>query len=177
MDTSLLEMLDIAQALEEQGEYRPIYLILWDEYQRAVDICNKHGIGFILHCVKELNTVETHNESPQAFGKNEIKIREHAEREMGLQSVFSWMISKIKRLFLPQLLLYLFRFYRFKVNTKSLLRDLEPICLLFMSDRHVGLETALIDAANNVGLPSLIVPFALSESSGVRTECRPKDST
>ena len=106
MDTSLLEMLDIAQALEEQGEYRPIYLIHWDEYQRAVDICNKHGIGFILHGVKELNTVETHNESPQAFGKNEIKIREHAEREMGLQSVFSWMISKIKRLFLPQLLLY-----------------------------------------------------------------------
>lgn len=169
MDTSLLEMLDIALVLEEQGKYRPLVFVHWEDHQQALEICEKHGIEVLLYRAPGQGASRFRTELPpissRADGENEA--RAFGSRTQGFRSVLAWGISTTKRFLLPQLLLYLGRFYRIQIEAKSILGELQPACLLFMSDRHVGIETALIEAANKAGIPSLIVPFALSESSGL----------
>ncbi len=169
MDTSFLEMWDIALALEKQDKYRSLFFIHWDDHQRALSICEKHGIEAYLYGKKNRDNLEMHDESLQNLDKRDAEkdVRGIAVREKGFSPVLAWIKSKIKRWFLPQFVLYLQRFYRVQIDAKSILKELRPECMLFMGDRHVGIETALIDAANRVGMPSLIVPFALSESSGL----------
>jgi len=47
-------------------------------------------------------------------------------------------------------------------TARQLLVRERPVLLILMGDRHIGLETALVRLVNERGIPSLIVPVALS---------------
>lgn len=160
MDTSFFEMLDIAIALDEQKKYRALVLIHWKKHYRTLEICKDRKLQVYLY--------GTEAETPKKDSMvSENKKFNSGERPGRIQSLTNWFVAQIKKLFFAQLLLYLVRFSRIQFDAISLLRKLQPECILFMADRHVGIETALISAANRKGIPSLIVPFALSESSGL----------
>lgn len=62
----------------------------------------------------------------------------------------------------------------YKKRSRALLKHLNATALVMASDRNVGWQSALVAAANSMTVPSLIVPFALSNPKAIARE-RMKD--
>ncbi len=153
--SSFSEMLAIALAIKEQGKYVPLFLIHWKDNHNAVKLCLDHDIGYFLHNVKE-------QKGAKKGSKNKI-IPKAPNHQIKSQLAGKGTIKKLQRTFLIQLLYYLMVFAREKFAAKRLLAKYNPICILTVGDRHVGIETALVTQANTFGIPSIILPFALSD--------------
>ncbi len=139
-------MLSIAVAIKDQGKYVPLMLIHWGENHSAIETCLERNIGYVLHHV----TVQKTNSQSSN------------QRTAG-QSTARSIAKRIKRSFFVQLIYYLLIFAREKRAAKRLLAKYSPACILTVGDRHVGIETAIIAQANDIGIPSIIIPFALSD--------------
>ncbi len=152
--SSFSEILYLAVAIKGQRKYEPLILVHWKDNDDAVNACREEEIGYILHGVEEQSVgMQPSGQSGGVQSKN----------GNGFAS-FVW--GMIKRSFLAQFLYYLVVFSRDKWAAKRLLVNLRPECILTVGDRHVGIETALIRVANKRGIPSLIVPYALSGQAG-----------
>jgi len=165
-NASFSEMLHIALAINDRGQYKALFLIHWADHQQSVAVCRGNGIAYRLY-----GSWGREDKRPERVAKEEntkdISSSQNAQASKQ-PTIFSkpWLKAKIVSNFFAQFSLYLFRFFRDKRKVKNLITEISPVCLLLMGDRHVGVETALVHFSNQLGVPSMIVPFALSDQYG-----------
>jgi len=75
------------------------------------------------------------------------------------KGLVKWALS----LSLVSTLWYLVKYRRFLVKSRKILLVEATAAVVVMGDRHVGWETAMIKTANDLNIPTLIVPFAVSD--------------
>jgi hypothetical protein len=151
-------MLHIAEKSAAQGKFSPMFLISWEDHARSVDICEARGYAYTLYGVLENPTIEpTHSEfQAEIVPQSKMDISALIKRAKSIVKSFSWVL----------LIWYLIQFNRDKRFAKKLLIKQNVACVLLIADRHAGIETALVEMANRHGIPSLIVPFAISDAEG-----------
>ncbi len=169
MDSSFSEMLDIAIAIKEKRKYSPVFLIHWAGHARSVMACKKNGVEFRLFGVSTQNGLPSNDSKNIEGGSdiNDVSSDGLAGKNSKMKSFLARMKSIIFRPFLVQFVTYVLRFSRIRLSAKALLHEIKPVALVLMGDRHVGVETALVRVANEMAIPSLIVPFGLSETGGL----------
>ena len=144
------EMLEIVAALMQSGRYHPIFIFDGSGYDAAMQVCEQQGITY---CITRKPSASNRSQPGDAGATKRPQRRSNASR------IFSW----VKKTFLVQLVLAWFQYALVWRRARRLLNTLNPQALLLIGDRHIGLETALVELANRRGIPSLIIPFALSD--------------
>lgn len=135
---NLLEMLPIAKAIRDQGKFIPLFAL---DAKVAPLVTLLDGMNAVRTEGGPLKTSATASSSPSKSPS--IK-----------QKVFSLLPSLIQAL-------VLFRAERNRA--RKLLSNHPNVRLIIVSgDRNVGIETAVIVEGKRRGIPSLIVPFAMS---------------
>lgn len=152
---SFSEMLEIARPLHANGIYRPVFVFDGPGYTAASAVCEQAGIAYHgLGSASSQAQIEGQALPPAA----------QAPSHSTLARLFTWA----KKTFPAQFAFALLQYGRVWWRARRLLDEIQPRALLLIGDRHIGLETALVTQANRRGIPSLIVPFALSDrESGV----------
>ncbi len=157
-NASFSEFVILSKEIKLLSRQIPLFIIHWQDSKDSIDICKKLGFEYILYGISE----------PQQnpLEQSDVKANNRAENMLKKQ-LFS-LKKKIVRFFPVQFVLYLFQFALDKNFARKVYRDYQIDCISLIGDRHIGIETAIINLANNNGIPSLIIPFALSDKpSGV----------
>ena len=140
----LLSMLPVADALSEKG-YRPVFVFLrFAKFNKLhFDLVERRGFRWL----------SPENEPPVS----NLSVRRCARASLvGLRIVLpSWARDFIDKVVKNLDLLDQAKFMLLSEKVKG---------VVLIGDRHIGLETALVKVANQLAIPSLIVPFALSNS-------------
>jgi len=145
---SFSEMLEIADPLRKTGKYHPLFIFEGAGYSDAVEICHQLGI--------EYRTIGR-------IGAKDASKSDTGERQLKRQRV---IIEWLKRRFLVQLVMFIVQYGIEKRRAKRLLVETCPQAILLIGDRHAGIETSIVQQANRYGIPSLIIPYALSDLDG-----------
>lgn len=144
LKANLLEVLPIARMLREQGVYEPLFLVESKARELLLPTLREEGFSAINpngNVCAELSGVRT--KAPAKVQKTTLK-----------QQVFQW---------LPSVVRYWVLLRSKKKRMRALLSKYSGIrAIVTIGDRHVGFETALIALGNKLGIPTLIVPFAMS---------------
>jgi len=165
---SMLEMIQTARKIAEDGQYKPCFFIfrdISDAYLRQLI-----ASGFRLTGPKT-----------KGIKAGELAVRDPASGVADLETGVSGNFRKRLLAVLFSLSWFSFLFYFLKFSrqlskSKAVLRTEDVAAVLVIGDRHLGWETALIKAANDLGLPTLIVPYALSDPDVlVKTRLRNAD--
>lgn len=148
--TSLLEMLPIASKVAADGKYQSLFF-LHHERDRGKDEYTSllHQLGLpVIDSGCLAGTTSSGWHQPHVRKQLSSFLKKCARRAIPatLRQVCDAAIE-----------------YTHKIREANALLERESVAaLVLIGDRHVGWETALIKAANQRGIPSLIVPFALS---------------
>ncbi len=149
---SFQELLTLADALHAAGKFRPVFIIHWAGSDDAVQACIERGYAFRLY--------------RQAIQPSPKGKAQKTDTATGGQKKPRQLIQRLKNNFVAKLVYYLLRYGRDRRFAEKQLAELQPACLVLVGDRHIGIETALVRVANLRGIPSLIVPFAISAAEG-----------
>ncbi len=144
------EMLEIVAALLRVGRYQPIFIFDGSGYDSAVQVCEEQGIAY-----RTVRKPSTYNRS-QPDG---AVLSQRPKRRSSASAIFSW----VKKTFLAQFILAWFQYALIVQRVRRLLDGINPQGILLVGDRHIGIETALVELANRRGIPSLLIPYALSD--------------
>lgn len=148
---ALLEMLPIAEKLTEDGFYEPFFFVFRETSSEHLGCLYDRGIRVI---------------GPKAEGHtNSKKQREQVDSKKEIVKIFFIIDQFFKRLFSLTMFSFLWHLIRFGhhfIKAKTILKSEAVVAVITVGDRHVGWETAIIKAANQLHIPSLIVPFAMS---------------
>ena len=157
---SMLEMLPIAQKIAEDGQYQPCFFIYRNISDESIELIRQKGFAAIGPDLSNHPTRGDDDGSPLV------------EIEAGA----SWLREQAKKLArlvqsitFTSFILNLITDYAILRKARRLLGQQSIAAIITIGDRHVGWETALIKAANQEGVPSLIVPYALSDPKGSAT--------
>ena len=167
--SSLLEMLPIAQKMAADGLFEPLFVIFRDISSKYTQLIRNANIRLI-----NLRTVEKIPISitPRAITSDiiDVKKREsNGDRKRLLRLLLSWDWFSF--------FFYLLKFSRLIDKSRNLVISENVAAVLIVGDRHLGWETALIKVANERDLPTLIVPFAVSDpNSDVEGRLRKSDA-
>lgn len=147
---SLLEMIPIASKVAADRKYQPLFFLFWAITDAHIRLLRQAGLSVT---------------GPGATSKSSSSRSQfHTTKQSGT----SW--KKYVRWAVPialRQILSVAADYPRKIRQADALLEREPVAaLVLMGDRHVGWETALIRAANQRGVPSLIVPVAMSAPAG-----------
>jgi hypothetical protein len=153
--TSLLEMLPIAQKLADDDRYEPVFFIYRDISYSHLQVLRQQNfrmIGPKAPTFPQKSDLETSSSevSPSSDSSQGTKTFRKRLVKKGLQ-------------FFPISFLFYFVLFGFQlISARMILRRTAVELLILIGDRHPGWETALVKIANQRGIPSLIVPFAIS---------------
>ena len=152
---SLLEMVPIAQKLVSDNTFEPVFLISSDIQDRHLDILSRNNIRKIHsnNQGKILGPGISDKEFVYSSNLNE-------PRDMGYKKR---VLRKLLSLEWVSFIFYLIKYARILYRSRRLLASEDVAGVLVVGDRHIGWETALIKTANERDIPTLIVPFALSD--------------
>jgi hypothetical protein len=154
-EASFSEMLYIADKIEDQGRFSPMFIFFWQNYARSVSICKERDYQYQIYAVSNKAETDTsHSKSQKNHQSHSISPSKNLSK---------WVKENLKRLFFVLLIWYWVQFNKDKRFARKLLTQYEIACVLLISDRHVGIETALVRMANILGIPSLIVPFGFAD--------------
>jgi hypothetical protein len=151
---ALLEMLPIAEKLAEDGRYEPVFFIFRRVSSMRLDYLQNRNfrvIGPKAHY--------SHNNGKQ--GK--IDASKNGEDKKALSYYFNSWKQKLFTSRFFSFLWYLIRYGFQLLKAKRILKNEQVVLLIVVGDRHVGWETTLIKVAHDFDIPSLIVPFAISD--------------
>jgi hypothetical protein len=146
-------MLPLAKKLAEDGIYKPVFFIFREIQAKHLNHLCDQGIRVI---------------GPSAYSLQESWGQDTSANPQAKEiSQFRRALELIKRklLALPffSFLWYVIKYGYQRQRAKSLLKDGKIAMLIVVGDRHVGWETTLIKVAHDFDIPSLIVPFAISD--------------
>ncbi|MCJ7699998.1 MAG: hypothetical protein MUO62_00305 [Anaerolineales bacterium] len=152
-------MLPIAEKLAKDGVYEPVFFVFRGLPKANIEDLHQRGYRTIQ---PKIPFKSKHKKSvklvPAEKGKEHGKVRS--------PSLSKKILRKALRLPLLSFLFYLVLFGYQLYHAKHLLRKENAAALLIIGDRHVGWETAMVKMANRMNIPSLIVPFAISDPKG-----------
>lgn len=141
-------MLDIAMALKQSGGYCPMFLFEGVGYGAAEQKCRELGIQY------------------RAEAKSSSRGETLQKRQPASPLFLRRFFIRLKKSFWPQFVLAFIQYGRTIRRANRLLDEMDPQAILLIGDRHIGIETALVKRANRRGIPSLMIPFALSDVEG-----------
>jgi hypothetical protein len=150
----MIEMLPIAKALVADGRYEPFFYLFRDISEANLQHLLESGIR-VMGPKAGKNRGADHVRHPHHYQAEETSLKLRGIRKRALTTGLSWTWFSS--------LYYWVKFIRQLSKSKAVLRSQDVSALLVMGDRHVGWETALVKAANDLGLPTMIVPFAMSD--------------
>jgi len=152
---SLLEMAPIAQKLVSDNTFEPVFFISSDIQERHLDLLDEKNFRKIhLNCPQK-------NDGREISQENLISSHDiNKQKMMGLKKR---VIKKLLSWVWFSFLFYFIKYARLLFNSKKLLSSEDVAGILVVGDRHIGWETALIKVANEWDIPTLIVPFDLSD--------------
>jgi hypothetical protein len=151
---ALLEMLPIAEKLAEDGRYEPVFFIFREISFEHLDCLHELGIQMIGPKVERARHPQ--NQGDQIDSEKEIA------KTFLVADQFKHWFKKLFSLKTFSFLWHLIHFGYQLIKAKRLLKVQSVVGVVTIGDRHVGWETAIIKAANQLHIPSLIVPFAMS---------------
>lgn len=153
---SMLEMLPIAEKLAKDGVYEPVFFVFRGLTKANIEDLHQRGYRTIQPKIPfKSNHKKSNNLVPAEKGKEHGKVRS--------PSLSKKILRKGLRLPLLSFLFYLVLFGSQLYHAKHLLRKENAAALLLIGDRHVGWETAMVKMANRLSIPSILVPFAISD--------------
>lgn len=147
------EMLEVVSALAQSGRYNPIFVFDGFGYRAAVQVCKEQGVAYRL-----VGKAPARQPSQSA----ESALPTPARSTSPVKRLFAWG----KHRFFTQLAIAWLQYGHARQSARHLLDEINPQALLLIGDRHIGIETALVALANRRGIPSLIIPYALSDQEG-----------
>ena len=153
---SLLEMLPIDERLANDHNIEPIFYIFRKVSEHSIDELKNRKfrlLGAENRNDKEIAESSPSISSPGADGIKNQGLTRRLSKYLFSRPFFAFW-------------LYLLKYFYLKIKSRRLLKRESIDILITIGDRHVGWETALIKAANHLGIPSLIVPFAVSDPLG-----------
>ena len=157
-NASFAEFVMLSKEIQRSARQMPLFLIHWQDSKEAIEVCKKLGFEYILYGISE----------HQQYPSEQLDVKDKNWPDNLLKKQLFSLKKKIVRFFPVQFVLYFRQFVRDKHFARKVFRNYRLDCILLIGDRHIGIETAIINLANNNGIPSLIVPFALSDKpSGV----------
>lgn len=145
---SLLEMIPVASKVAADGKYQALFFLNGQNRFREEHICLLRKAG--------LSVIGTDATSDSRWNRSQMHTRKQS---------LAFLKKCIRRAIPTTLLQTLYSVVAYVAMIRgadAMLEREAAAALVLMGDRHVGWETALIRAANRRGIPSLIVPFALS---------------
>lgn len=147
---SLLETLPLARALVAEGSLKPLYYVDPRHAKATLPILAKERFSAVGPDGAPFLPAESAAE-PEPPGEEDEEGSDEAPSRV---SPYGFLLEFARSL----------RHFRgVRRSARSLLARNPGICALVMvSDRKVGIETALVAAANERGIPTLVVPFATS---------------
>jgi len=149
-------MLQIAEGIESLGTYSPFFLFIWGNHRHSVEMCRDRGFQYLVRGDSGKTDFDSSGEEANSFEKTIAP----------WTSLKNWIIAKLKKRFAVMFMFYVIQFLKDKRFASNLLSGTDVKCIILVGDRHVGVETALIQAGNLVGIPALIVPFGFSDEEG-----------
>jgi hypothetical protein len=175
---SLLEMLPIASSMAADGKYQPLFFL----YRRN-EFVDEH-----IHLLRQADLPVTGPGVTSESRSNRSQLYTTKQPLASLRQCVRWAVpatlrrtlKKYVRRAVPTTLRQILDTaadYTRKIKEANALLERELVAaLVLMGDRHVGWETALIKAANQRGIPSLIVPIAQSfPETAARLRLRKQD--
>jgi len=166
----MIEMLPVAERLLEDRHFEPVFFTFRDLPGRFHNQLAESGIRRI--SPKAISTLRDGTghlalESSESDGSRANKLQKFAK--VMVRFALSWTLVSFAW--------YLVKLFRQLQQSRRIIRGEDVAAVVVMGDRHVGWETCLIKAANEQHLPTLIVPFGLSDpKSDVEMRLRLPDS-
>ena len=139
-------MIPVASQVAADGRYQPLFFLSWDATVEHVRLLRQVGL---LVAGPGTTSKSSSNRSQLHTARKSL---------VSLKKCARWAVPTGLRRALSAAADYT----RKKREANALCKRESVAALVLIGDRHVGWETALIRAANQQGIPSLIVPFALS---------------
>ncbi len=148
------EMLLLAQEVGKSGSYTPKLLFLWPCAADHIEKCDAAKISYVLLSGRaDQPKAQENNQASPATPTLSRRIKDTIKHISRLPQRWQWVRIRKE--------------YRNNLKTAAdLLNEEEPSLIILLGDRHVGLETALVKNANALGIPTLIVPYAISAPEG-----------
>lgn len=152
---SLLEMLPIAQKLAEDGVYEPVFFIFRTVSATHLADLRKQGIRVI----GPQAGVGGGSEKTEQDGNSPRQAEKKAGLRDRLKGLLRWALSTTVFSFCWYLCAFGIQLWK----AKRIIKLDDVTAIVVIGDRHVGWETAFIKAANQQNIPSLIVPYGMSD--------------
>lgn len=151
---SLMEMLPIAEKLADDGIYKPVFFLFREIQSAYVNRLRDQGIRVIgPTAFSSRGDSGHHNAGTNQKGKGAFQFQDRLK--LWKQRLLAWPFFS----FLWHVVKYAYQ----REKAKRLLKNEKVAMLIVVGDRHVGWETTLIKVAHEFDIPSLIVPFAVSD--------------
>ena len=168
--TSSLAMIPVASKVAADGKYQPLFFLYshGNKFtgEQQMRLLHQSGLPVIDACAAGKNSsapTQPHN-TEQSLTSLKKGVR------WAVPSRLRRALKKCVRRAVPTTLrqtLGTAADYTRKIREADALLERESVAVLVLiGDRHVGWETAFVKAANQRGIPSMIVPFAMSDPEG-----------
>jgi hypothetical protein len=166
----MVEMLPVAEKLLEEHRFEPVFFLFRELPARFHDQLADSGIRKI---GPKANSAPRGEVDHPALESSEAGIGGGSRLQETIKSLVKFALSWT----LVSFVWYLVKLFRQLRKSRKVIRAEDVVAVVVMGDRHVGWETCLIKAANERDLPTLIVPFGLSDpKSDVEMRLRLPDS-
>jgi hypothetical protein len=154
---SMIEMLPIAKRVWEDKRCEPVFFLFNALSEHNFKLLQESNIRFTGPRFSKLIAIEKDDEKHESYEKTSIS---QANLSQGINKrIIKWVLS----FFVFSFLWYLIKYWRYLRYSRIFLIEEEVAAVVVIGDRHVGWETALIKVANDLNIPTLIVPFAVSD--------------
>jgi hypothetical protein len=166
----MVEMFPVAEKLLEDHRFEPVFFIFRDLPERFHDQLAGTGIRKI---GPKANSAPSGGGEHQALESSEAGGGGRSRLQKTTKSMVKFALSWT----LISFVWYLVKLWRQLRRSRTIIWVEDVAGVVVMGDRHVGWETCLVKAANERHLPTLIVPFGLSDpKSDVEMRLRLPDS-
>ena len=157
---SMLEMLPTARLIDEDGQYQPCFFVYRDIPYESIEDIRREGFQVIgPNLIEKQNTGKDND-----LASVEVDPETSSWRKQ-IKKVTRWVQSMTITSFILNLITY----YVTLRKVRQLIDEQPIAAIITIGDRHVGWETALIKVAGQNKIPSVIVPYALSDPNGSAT--------
>lgn len=147
---SMVEMLPVAEQIAEDGQFEPVFFVLFAISPQQFDILKQRKFQAIGPGLPA-------STGEMIFSKRAVS--SSTEKHLPLRKRFAqWARLTTPIAFLWHWLEYL----RIGHKARRILRDERVAALVVLGDRHVGWETAFLKEANQLQISSLIIPYSLT---------------
>jgi hypothetical protein len=156
-DQSMIEMLPVAERIVKEGSFEPVFFLFNAISNKNFSLLTESKFR-VIGPQPQRPLIEVNHKGNSDTGESHFRKRPESSPGLVKTLVKLALSSSVISFFW-----YLVKFWFMISRAKTVLQDENVAAVVVIGDRHVGWETAMIKAANDMNIPSLIVPFAVSD--------------